>query len=80
LSISQEKQKYTILLILTDGVVNDLEQTIAAVVAASFTPLSIVIVGVGSADFAEMHALDSDEKMLSHSGTTAARDIVQFVS
>eukprot|EP01034_Spumella_vulgaris_P025881 gene25881-32387_t len=76
----QEKQKYTILLILTDGVVNDLEQTVAAVVAASFTPLSIVIVGVGGADFAEMHALDSDEKMLTHSGTTAARDIVQFVS
>ncbi len=77
---SQERQKYTILLIVTDGVVNDLEQTIAAIVSASYTPMSIVIVGVGAADFSEMHALDSDNALLSQGGKTAARDIVQFVS
>lgn len=77
---SQENQKYTILLILTDGMVNDLDQTIAAVVAASYTPLSIVIVGVGSADFSGMHALDSDNQLLRSGANEAARDIVQFVS
>ena len=48
---SQEKQKYTILLIITDGLVNDMEATKAALVAASAQPLSVIIIGVGSADF-----------------------------
>ena len=42
----QEKQQYHILLILTDGVINDEEQTIAAIVDASFTSLSIIIIGI----------------------------------
>ena len=41
----QDNQKYHILLILTDGVINDEEQTIAAIVDASYTPLSIIIIG-----------------------------------
>jgi copine 1/2/3 len=51
LFFSQEKQKYHILLIITDGMINDLEETKAAIIAASALPLSIIIVGVGSADF-----------------------------
>jgi len=77
---SQEKQSYTILLILTDGTINDLEATKAALVAASKTPMSVIIIGVGNADFSEMDALDSDKEMLSSCGVVAARDIVQFVS
>jgi hypothetical protein len=37
-----------------DGVVTDLQETIDAVVKASDLPLSILIVGVGSADFKSM--------------------------
>jgi Mg-chelatase subunit ChlD len=48
---SQQNQKYSVLLILTDGIINDMEATIAAVVAASNQPLSIIIVGVGNEDF-----------------------------
>ena len=48
---SQEHQKYTVLLIITDGMINDMEATKAAIVAASAQPMSIIIVGVGSADF-----------------------------
>ena len=43
--------RYTVLLILTDGEVNDVQATVKAIVEASNTPLSIVIVGVGDADF-----------------------------
>jgi hypothetical protein len=50
-SSRQEQQKYTVLLLLTDGVINDEEATIASIVQASNQPLSIVIVGVGAADF-----------------------------
>ena len=45
---------YTILLILTDGAITDLEATKDAIVAASGLPLSIIIVGVGDADFTSM--------------------------
>ena len=42
-----DDQKYYILLIITDGVINDIEETIHEIVEASHTPLSIIIVGVG---------------------------------
>ena len=48
---SHGAKKYVVLLILTDGVIMDTQQTINAIVAATHSPLSIVIVGVGSADF-----------------------------
>ena len=37
-----------------DGVVTDLQETLDAMVKASDLPLSILIVGVGGADFKEM--------------------------
>ena len=49
--VSQVNQKYTILLIITDGVINDLQATIDEIVRGSRLPLSIIIVGVGNADF-----------------------------
>ena len=41
----QDNQKYHILLILTDGCIDDKEQTITAIIEASYTPLSIIIIG-----------------------------------
>ena len=46
---------------------------------ASSLPLSIIIVGVGSADFSTMDELDGDVVRLSSNGRYAERDIVQFV-
>ena len=54
-------KNYFILLLLTDGVITDMDQTKQAVVAASALPMSIFIVGVGGADFKMMEVLDSDE-------------------
>ncbi len=42
--------------------------------------MSVIIIGVGDADFTAMDALDSDKALLSFGGHTAVRDIVQFVS
>mmetsp|Transcript_27422 Transcript_27422/g.54902 ORF Transcript_27422/g.54902 Transcript_27422/m.54902 type:complete len:538 (-) Transcript_27422:249-1862(-) len=75
----QEQQKYTVLLIITDGMINDMEATKAAVVAASGQPMSIIIVGVGSADFSGMKVLDDDKGSLRAGGKAVERDIVQFV-
>jgi len=79
--VSQQSQKYFILLILTDGEITDLAETIEAIIRASALPLSIVIVGVGQAGFDMMAELDSDRvKLRGAGGRTAERDIVQFVS
>ena len=80
-SCTQSSQQYTVLLIITDGVVSDMDATIDAVVRASSLPLSIVIVGVGHADFTDMERLDADDEPLwSHAlHRFMDRDIVQFV-
>ncbi|MCL7032216.1 hypothetical protein MKW94_010936 [Papaver nudicaule] len=73
--------KYFVLLIITDGVVTDLQETIDCLVRASDLPLSILIVGVGDADFKDMVILDADDgnRLKSSTGQFATRDIVQFV-
>ncbi|XP_068890069.1 copine-1 isoform X6 [Aphelocoma coerulescens] len=72
--------QYFILLIITDGEITDLDQTRQAIVNASKLPMSIIIVGVGEADFKAMEFLDGDNGVLkSVTGEPAARDIVQFV-
>ncbi|XP_070254465.1 copine-7 isoform X4 [Myotis yumanensis] len=75
-----EASRYYILLILTDGVVTDMADTREAIVRASHLPMSIIIVGVGNADFTDMQVLDGDDGVLrSPRGEPALRDIVQFV-
>ena len=55
-------------------------QTIDLVCKLAELPCSIIIVGVGRADFSSMEALDGDGGRLRNSrGQAAARDIVQFV-
>ena len=73
--------QYFTLLIITDGVITDMENTKNAIVAACDYPLSILIVGVGPADFSRMEELDGDDEVLRDSnGRKASRDIVQFVA
>jgi|UniRef100_A0AC35GLS8 hypothetical protein len=72
-------RKYQILLIITDGVISDMVQTKNAIVKASTLPLSIIIIGVGKANFDKMNELDSDDSVLTVNGKSAKRDIVQFV-
>ena len=76
----QEENHYYILLILTDGCINDMQQTCDKIVEASYLPLSIIIVGIGNADFSLMETLDGDKFPLRNSrGELRKRDIVQFV-
>ncbi|BFZ13437.1 hypothetical protein BsWGS_16476 [Bradybaena similaris] len=71
---------YHILLLLTDGIFNDMRETKKAIIHASSLPMSIVIVGVGFSDFTEMIELSGDKGTLSlPTGETVLRDIVQFV-
>ncbi|XP_029989631.1 copine-9-like [Sphaeramia orbicularis] len=71
--------QYFVLLMITDGVISDMAQTKEAVVNAASLPMSIIIVGVGPAEFDAMEELDGDEVRVSSRGRFAERDIVQFV-
>uniref|UniRef100_A0A672L4M4 Copine 8 n=1 Tax=Sinocyclocheilus grahami TaxID=75366 RepID=A0A672L4M4_SINGR len=77
-SIKDESQ-YFILLIITDGVISDMAQTKESIVNAACLPMSIIIVGVGPAEFDAMIELDGDAVRISSRGRYAERDIVQFV-
>uniref|UniRef100_A0A8C6WSA6 Copine Va n=1 Tax=Neogobius melanostomus TaxID=47308 RepID=A0A8C6WSA6_9GOBI len=71
--------QYFVLLIITDGVISDMAQTKEAIVNAAKLPMSIIIVGVGQAEFDAMVELDGDDVRISSRGKLAERDIVQFV-
>jgi len=72
---------YEVLLILTDGKVDDLEETTKAIVEASCLPLSIVIIGIGDRDFESMNKLECGEEFLVDSnGNKSLREIVHFVN
>ena len=68
------KLSYTILLILTAGNVEDVKETKQHLISASKDPLSVVIVGIGDADFAGMEFLDAFD-----ASTDEGRDITKFV-
>ncbi len=71
---------YNILMILTDGQINDMQDTIDALVEASFLPISVIIVGIGNGNFGNMDILDADDNPLyDRKRRKADRDLVQFV-
>ena len=72
--------KYHILLLLTDGIIQDMKETIDALVEGSFLPLSVIIIGIGNGNFQKMVTLDGDDvPLISTSGIKRMRDLVQFV-
>ncbi|KAM7378055.1 hypothetical protein PAMA_013112 [Pampus argenteus] len=75
----KDGSQYFVLLIITDGVISDMAQAKESIVNASCLPMSIIIVGVGPAEFDAMIELDGDEVRISSRGRYAERDIVQFV-
>lgn len=79
--VSAYNQQYQILLIITDGVITDFAQTVDQIVKATDLPMSIVIVGVGDADFDQMEQLDADVSPLYSNACRRyqSRDNVQFV-
>ena len=75
-----DSTQYYILLMLTDGAICDMQDTIDQLVKGSILPLSVIIVGIGNANFKNMDILDADDDPLkSREGVQAARDLVQFV-
>jgi len=70
----ETSHKYLFCVIITDGELDDQSATCKLLSQLCVFPVSIVIVGVGSAPFNSMYTLDDDEGELG-----IIRDIVQFV-
>ena len=56
-----------------------MDETINLLVNNCELPLSLIIVGIGNAEFTNMERLDGDNGLYSTNGKKAQRDIVQFV-
>ncbi|MBO6244043.1 MAG: hypothetical protein J6O41_05725, partial [Clostridia bacterium] len=58
--LAENKMNYNVLMFLTAQIFDDMDETIDALVEASFYPISVIIVGIGDADFSSMDVLDAD--------------------
>jgi hypothetical protein len=56
-----------------------MDETINLLVRNCDLPLSLIIVGIGNAEFNNMVRLDGDNGLYNGQGQRAKRDIVQFV-
>lgn len=56
-----------------------MQKVIDLIISCSDLPLSIIIVGIGNANFDNMDQLDGDSGLYGSKGQKAKRDIVQFV-
>jgi hypothetical protein len=81
IDFNKDYPMYHVLLILTDGNIHDMRETIDLIVECSFEPLSVIIIGIGDdSDFAAMDILDADDvQLINGVGGPAQRDIVNFV-
>ena len=77
---SPNENHYEILMILTDGLINDMDETVKLLIDCESLPLSVIIIGIGKADLSNMTYLDGDvEPLTDNNGRVTKRDLVQFV-
>jgi Copine len=70
---STHQRHYTVLLVITDGQAQDMEETKRKLQVYSSVPLSVIFVGLGRADFAGMY------RLCETIGNTTGRPNVSFV-
>ena len=76
--VKENPDNYSFFMIITDGEIHDMEQTVSVLVDACELPISIVIVGVGKSSFAAMRQLDEGD-CVDGQGRKPSRDICRFV-
>lgn len=79
-SDAYELDKYMVFLVITDGIFYDMQETINQVVAASYKPISLIIVGIGDAheDFEGFYHLASLE-CCDSKGNKPCRAMCRFI-
>jgi hypothetical protein len=53
--------KYNLLIILTDGIIRDMKETIHSIIESTAYPISILVIGIGEHDFINMRLLQDHE-------------------
>eukprot|EP01060_Flectonema_neradi_P022752 TRINITY_DN3097_c0_g1_i3.p1 TRINITY_DN3097_c0_g1~~TRINITY_DN3097_c0_g1_i3.p1 ORF type:complete len:432 (+),score=84.85 TRINITY_DN3097_c0_g1_i3:1122-2417(+) len=77
---------YQLLILITDGQVDDMTETVDAIVDASSLPMSILIVGIGDVNamglktFDKMDQLDESQLRSVITGRVSQRDVVNFIA
>lgn len=74
----ENPDNYSFFLIITDGEIHDMVETVGVLVDACEHPLSVVIVGVGNENFENMRNLDNGQ-CVDKQGRKPTRDILKFV-
>lgn len=75
----RDGSNYFVLLIITDGAITDMNQTIEAIYRASALPMSIIIVGVGDADFSGMICFILFDPQIQHYATVVEQKLADFM-
>lgn len=75
---NENPDNYSFFMIITDGDIHDMVETVGVLVQAAEEPLSLVIVGVGNDSFEKMRRLD-EGNCTDLSGRKPSRDICRFV-
>ena len=71
---------YQILLIISDGWIDDIDNTIDSIIESSKFPVSIIIIGIGDSVTNDMKKLNGESgKLVSSNGEVLNKDIVQYV-
>ena len=71
---------YHILLIISDGEIFDIDETIDSIIEASKFPISFIIIGIGANVSDDMKILNGEKgKLISSKGEVLNKDIVQYV-
>jgi Copine len=68
----RQNPRYTVLLVITDGIMDNFDETVERLNVYSAMPLSVIFVGVGRSDFAMMY-------QLCQSRSEPSRSIATFV-
>jgi hypothetical protein len=70
--MKKKERLYFVLVLLSDGCLHDMQDTLDIVVKLSFLPVSIIIIGIGNEDFSKMELLDADRVVLEDRNGRAA--------
>jgi len=71
---------YNISIIISDGYLQDIDETIDSIVEASILPISFIIIGVGDNANSDMKILNGENgKLISSKGVILNKDIIQYV-
>lgn len=79
INVQNKVEVYSVLLILTDGDLQNVDAITQALSKASCLPISIIIIGIGEEDFSDVEKLQNEKFLVNSNGKVYYRNFIQFV-